>query len=162
MGRRGPAPKATNLKILEGNPGKRTLNDNEPQPENGAVCPDWLSVDARVHWNRLAPVLESCGILTKADEYTLAAFCDAVTNYIRATRQIEQMENMTGFEVQADMFGTKLGGGKVHPVIQVQRNYADLMAKFGTKLGLSPSDRSSIKVSGAVSQRSKWADKITV
>lgn len=161
MGRRGPAPKATNLKILEGNPGKRPLNNNEPQPESGAVCPDWLSADARAHWNRIAPVLESCGILTRADEYTLAAFCDAVANYIRATQQIEQMANMTSGPAQTDLFGAYAGGAKAHPIIQVQRNYADLMAKFGTKLGLSPSDRSSIKVSGSVPQRSKWSGKIT-
>ena len=36
MGKRGPAPKATNLNILEGNLGQRPPNYNEPQPEDGA------------------------------------------------------------------------------------------------------------------------------
>ena len=33
----GPPPKPTKLKLLAGNPGKRPLNENEPEPE--AVAP---------------------------------------------------------------------------------------------------------------------------
>ena len=150
MGKRGPAPKATNLKILEGNPGKRPLNTNEPYPDAGATCPDWLSVSATSHWHELCPVLEACGILTKADRYTLAAYCDALTNYKRATTEIESLDSLT----EQGAHGTKLS-----PVVSAQRNYADLMIKFGTKLGLSPSDRSSIKVSPAA-KKSKWQSKI--
>ncbi len=35
MGQRGPAPKPTALRILEGNPGKRPLNASEPRPRAG-------------------------------------------------------------------------------------------------------------------------------
>lgn len=41
MAIRGKKPKPTNLKILEGNPGKRPLNLNEPKPIPIAPeCPD--------------------------------------------------------------------------------------------------------------------------
>jgi len=151
MGKRGPAPKATNLKILEGNPGKRPLNTNEPRPDTGATCPDWLSESARLHWNELCPVLESCGILTKADRYTLAAYCDALANYQRATKEIDSLDSL----IEKGVHGTKIS-----PVVSAQRNYADLMIKFGTKLGLSPSDRSSIKAT-PTAKKSKWQSKIT-
>ncbi|HZK10243.1 MAG TPA: phage terminase small subunit P27 family, partial [Clostridia bacterium] len=36
MATRGRKPKPTALKVLEGNPGKRPLNKNEPQPERKA------------------------------------------------------------------------------------------------------------------------------
>lgn len=145
MGKRGPAPKATNLKILEGNPSKRPLNNDEPQPEQGAVCPTWLSKKAKKEWHRLAPILESCGILTRADEDTLAAYCDALVNFKRCTKLLE--------------VGDLVEDGKVNPMIRAQRNYAELLTKFGTRLGLSPSDRTSLKVSPKKSV-SKWEGKI--
>ena len=47
-----PKPKPTKLKILEGNPGKRPLNLNEPKPKQVVPkCPDWLMDDARKHEN---------------------------------------------------------------------------------------------------------------
>lgn len=145
MGLRGPAPKATNLRILEGNPSKRPLNDNEPQPEAGAICPEWLSEDAQEEWERLAPVLEACGILTKADQYTLAAYCEAVSGYKAATLAVAQRGMVMQGERQR----------KVSPEMAAQRNYAEQMIKFGTKLGLSPGDRASIKVPGP-KQQSIW------
>jgi len=135
MGKRGPAPKATNLKILEGNPSKRPLNNDEPQPESGAICPEWLSENAQNEWRRLAPILESCGILTKADEDTLAAYCDALVNFKRCTKLLEA--------------GDLVEDGKVNPMIRAQRNYA----------GLSPSDRTSLRVTPTKS-KSKWDGKI--
>ncbi len=150
MGLRGPAPKATNLKILEGNPGKRPLNMNEPEPEKGATCPRWLSKTAKTHWRELCPVLEACGIMTRADRYTLAAYCDALANYRRATVEIEQLEHLVEDNGRTT---------KISPLVTAQKNYAELMIKFGTKLGLSPSDRSSIKVSPQ-SKKSKW-QKVT-
>lgn len=43
MATRGRKPKPTAIKELEGNPGKRPLNANEPRPERKAPrCPAWL------------------------------------------------------------------------------------------------------------------------
>ena len=43
MATRGRKPKPTAMKELEGNPGKRPLNPNEPRPERKAPrCPAWL------------------------------------------------------------------------------------------------------------------------
>lgn len=33
MGKRGPTSKTTSLKVLEGNPDKRKLNEKEPNPK---------------------------------------------------------------------------------------------------------------------------------
>ena len=55
MATRGRKPTPTALKVLEGNPGKRKLNDNEPRPEKKAPsCPKWLEPEAKKEWRRLA------------------------------------------------------------------------------------------------------------
>src|SRR3972149_691016 len=76
MGRRGYAPQPTKLKVLRGNPGRRRLNEREPQPQAGAPpCPDWLSAEAQAAWKELAPELGACGVLTRVDGHALARYC---------------------------------------------------------------------------------------
>ena len=54
---RGRRPKPTALKKLEGNPGKRPLNELEPVPPVASLrCPNYLLPEARKEWRRLAPM----------------------------------------------------------------------------------------------------------
>ena len=47
----GRKPKPTAIKELEGNPGKRKLNNKEPKPDKGMpVCPEWLPPEAKAEW----------------------------------------------------------------------------------------------------------------
>ena len=46
MGKRGPRPQPTQLRLVRGNPGKRAINKLEPKPDGGIPAkPAWL-VDA--------------------------------------------------------------------------------------------------------------------
>ena len=55
MATRGRKPTPTAIKELEGNPGKRALNDREPKPQKKApACPKWLEDEAKKEWRRLA------------------------------------------------------------------------------------------------------------
>ena len=66
MAQRGRKPKPTAVKVLEGNPGKRSLNTGEPKPEKKAPrCPAWLEDEAKKEWRRMAKQLEHLGILTE-------------------------------------------------------------------------------------------------
>lgn len=48
VAQRGRKPKPTAVKMLEGNPGKRSLNAGEPKPEKKAPrCPSWLEDEAK-------------------------------------------------------------------------------------------------------------------
>ena len=78
----GSKPKPTAIKILEGNPGKRLLNLNEPKPlQIAPECPDWLLDEAKKEWNRLAPELERLGLLTIIDEMAFAGFCQSYAKW---------------------------------------------------------------------------------
>ena len=71
---RGRKPKPTLIRQLEGNPGKRPLNDREPIPPSGVPeCPDILDDDGRAEWFRTAAVLSEMGLLSKADRSALVA-----------------------------------------------------------------------------------------
>ena len=73
----GRPPKPTALKLLQGNPGKRKLNADEPMPPLGADVPEYLKGDPVLvaEWNRQAPRLKRLGLLTEIDDGALAVLC---------------------------------------------------------------------------------------
>jgi P27 family predicted phage terminase small subunit len=85
MAQRGRKPKPTALKILEGNPGKKPLNNQEPNPEKRAPkCPSWLEPEAKKEWKRMAKTLETMGILTQVDITAFAGYCQAYARWKEA------------------------------------------------------------------------------
>src|SRR4051812_10277714 len=75
MGRRGPPPKPTKLQQLRGNPGKRKLNDREPEPAPGTpTVPSWLPAEAKAEWRRVVPELGRLRLLSVIDRGTLSAY----------------------------------------------------------------------------------------
>ena len=93
MSGRGRKPKPTKLKLLHGNPGKRKINDKEPDPD---VCipdmPDFLSELAVAEWEYIAPKLERLGLLSEIDHAGLAAYCQAYGRWAA----VEKMLNKVG------------------------------------------------------------------
>ena len=79
-GRTGRTPLPTHLKLLKGETRPSRLNAREPRPRLGAKSPAWLSPSARTEWNRLAPDLEACGVLTRVDADCLAIYCVMLVN----------------------------------------------------------------------------------
>ena len=66
MATRGRKPTPTALKVLEGNPGKRKLNDNEPRPEKKAPsCPKWLEPEAFARWKEAEEFITQHGTIVK-------------------------------------------------------------------------------------------------
>jgi phage terminase small subunit len=77
MGRRGPRPIPTELKILRGNPGKQKLNAAEPvPPADGIAMPLHLGEVAAARWRELLPMLQATRVMTRADVEALARYCD--------------------------------------------------------------------------------------
>ena len=72
----GRKPMPTALKKLAGNPGRRPLNEREPEvPPGVPECPDFLNEVARAEWNRVVPILAAAGTLTELDRGAVAAYC---------------------------------------------------------------------------------------
>ena len=87
----GRPPIPTALKIRAGNPGKRPLPTDEPQPMPGRPrCPEWLDPAAKAKWRALVPELERLGLLTRLDGDALAAYCQAWAEVREATRTLRR------------------------------------------------------------------------
>lgn len=161
MGRRGPPPKPTALKILTGNPGKRALNKREPQPPRSAPkCPTWLSKEAKREWRFIVPILDKLNVLTEIDGAALAMYCTAFANAVEATRILNaeglQIKtpwvNKAGFVIVGPDGRTPVGFDVVvHPMLRVQRESSASAKQFLTEFGLTPASRSRLQVPTAAS-----------
>lgn len=88
---RGRKPKPTAQKELEGNPGKRPLNKNEPKfAPKAPGCPTWLTLEAKAEWRRLVAELDAIGMLTKVDRAAMATFCQQWAIYKDAIELVKR------------------------------------------------------------------------
>ncbi len=138
MATRGRKPKPTALKILEGNPGKRPLNEHEPVPPKQQIkCPTWLEPEAKKEWRRLAPSLESMGVLTTADQTAFAGYCQAYARWKEAEEFISQ---------HGSIFQTPSGYVQQVPQVSIAQQNLKIMQSFCSEFGLTPATRSRIIV----------------
>lgn len=85
----GRKPKPTVIKELEGNPGKRKLNTEEPAPAmDMPACPRWLLSEAKKEWKRLAQIMNRMGVLAEVDMAAFAAYCQAYARWKEAQEHI--------------------------------------------------------------------------
>ena len=133
-------PKPTNLKILEGNPGKRPLNKNEPKPKSNLIeCPDYLKKDklAFNEWQRIVPELYLLGLLTKIDRTALELYCSQYSIYRQALKTINEDGLITTNIRQGD---------KANPTVAIAREAAKIIKSICVEFGLTPSSRSRISL----------------
>jgi len=136
MAQRGRKPKPTAVKELEGNPGKRALNEFEPKPKKKAPkCPTWLDVEAKKEWKRVAKQLEELGVLTEVDMAAFAGYCEAYARW----KEAEEFISKHGTIVK-----TPSGYWQQVPQVSIAQTYLKIMIKFCEQFGLTPSSRSRI------------------
>ena len=138
MSIRGPKPKPTAIKILEGNPGKRPLNNKEPKaPQGMPECPEWLEPEAKEVWNRLCVELARMGTLTTVDREVFASFCQSYARWKEAEEFISK---------HGTIMRTPSGYIQQLPQVSIAQTYMKRMNETGSLLGLNASARSRIIV----------------
>ncbi len=113
---RKPAPRANSYKAL------------------GALprCPAHLSDAARKEWRRLATPLHAAGILTLADRAALAAYCQAYARWVEAEKRLAETPTL---------LKTPNGHVQQSPWLSVANKQLELMGRYMSELGLTPSAR---------------------
>lgn len=149
MGKRGPAPAPTVLKVLHGARSSR-VNLEEPVPASGdVVAPEWLPVRARAVWDRLAPDLVAKGVLTAWDVDAFADLCQIIVVNRDALSDIE-VNGTNCTKVDRELSdGTLIFRLTKNPSWQVARESTALITTLGGRFGLNPSDRSQLKMKGS-------------
>lgn len=137
MGARGPKPRPTHLKVVEGERESR-INRDEPLPtEGGVVQPEGMTEAAGEVWDELAADLIDKGCLTSWDVYLFEAFCEAVATY-RANRDLLRDNGYTERGAA--------GGVIKSPYHQIMRDCLETMAKIGSRFGFTPGDRANLAI----------------
>lgn len=138
---RGPKPKATVVKLITGNPGRRPLNQWEAKPR--AVIPeppDTLNETALTEWKRVTPLLAEVGLIAQLDRAIIAAYCQAWARWI----ECERMLATTGLIVKAPN-----GYPMYSPYLSASNKALDQVRQLAEQIGLSGSSRSRIRAADA-------------
>ena len=145
VGRRGPLPKPTAQKKFEGNPGKRKLPENEPQPridDDVPPSPEYLPPIAQAAWRSISRELHSIGLLTAVDYHALEQYCTAYCFWRSNLSAVQERITNGGSVV------TRVNDEKGQLRYEAPMTEVSLMLKFGGELnrwskvlGLGPAYR---------------------
>lgn len=138
----GRRPKSAELRLLEGNPGKRRLPQPKARPAAArrrrprmASPPAWMPELGRAEWFRVGRLLTASGILTDTDLTALAAYCDAYCRWLDAREALAR----DGLTTE-----TASGNLKAHPATVVVHQAVTEMRQFMAEFGLTPAARARV------------------
>jgi len=137
---RGRKPKPTALKLLQGNPGKRRVNHEEPRvPTTLPACPRWMGKRAKWFWKQQATALNKIGLLSAVDQAAFGSYCNALAILEAANKNID----VHGLIVESEY------GPKKNPAVTIAKDCWAAVKGFSVEFGLTPSSRSRIHVPDA-------------
>lgn len=127
---RKPVPEA--LKILRGNPGKRSLTKSIPRPRRSDTVPPaprYLPSTGRTLWKQTAEEMYACGMLTKLDLTLLEGFVQTYATW----RKLVGVINRKGHLID--------GTNQIRPEVSAANQAMEKMKGLASELGLSPAAR---------------------
>lgn len=146
MGKRGPKPKPLELRRLEGNPSARPMNEDAPAATGRPTPPDYLSAYARRVWDRIVGSMPE-KVYTAADQDLLAAYCVQSDLHRSAVEQANR---------EGAVIPNEEGRPFVNPCIKVLNEAARQMTSIGSRLGLDPAARATLRVPKEDKPKSKF------
>lgn len=130
--------KPTNLKILEGNPGKRPLPENEIKPKEVLPkCPVWLNKEAKKKFKQLSKIFYTLGLLTEIDIDMLVMYCQDYAIYKECQIKIKN----EGLFVKDKDYNLRK-----NKYLMILNQVAPRMVTYMSKFGMSPSDRAGLEI----------------
>ena len=140
MGKRGPAPTPTNLKLLNGNTSR--INRNEPKPQHAdAAPPEWLADDrAQATYSEMAEKLIAMNVFTDADRHALAQLAMYWVSF-------KDLADTMTTEVWETESGYKSTDPRINSMVKLGEKVTKLLQQFG----MTPASRTGVQVvDGAV------------
>lgn len=139
---RGRKPKPTALKLLQGNPGKRPIDANEPQPavpagDRAPYAPRFLCDEGKAEWRRIIGYLLEAGLYTEVDRTALAMYCQAFGRWIEAEKQVDE---------RGPICTSDNGNLYQNPWVAIANKRWDQVRKVMAEFGMTPSSRTRVTV----------------
>lgn len=142
MAPRGPKPKPSALKLIEG--GKIDKDGNEPLPVLALPDPPSHLDDVAVaHWQEKAPELYRLGLLSDIDQGALACMCMAWSTFVRSAEMLKRMRTEDG-RFDSLVIQTKNLNIIQNPIIGTMNKAMADYVKYAAEFGMTPSARSRI------------------
>ncbi len=140
MGKRGPPPKPTALKLVTGNPGKRALNKREPKAAGAyGAPPEHLEAVGKATWRSLAKTLKEMGVESSSDRKSLELLCSVYEEW-REAREAVLQHGMTYERATAQ--GDYILS--VRPEVRIAADAFRRLSRMMLEFGLTPSARSRV------------------
>ncbi len=131
---RGRKPKPRNLKLHDGNPGKRPIGE-EPQTANlTGPPPRSLGPGGRTLWTTAVDAWGAIGVLQETDRVVLHTACELRDEVDQYTTIINEPD----FEPYQQ---SHRGGLMLHPAIRQRVATRTLLLRFLSELGMTPTSR---------------------
>jgi len=140
---RGRKKKPVEIKMMEGNPGKRPLDDvinvhDIKKVDDGQIVkPKWMTARAKAVWNRLSPALEKLGILTVLDRESFVGFCQSYADWVDARLEAQKYRQDK----------SEYARRKYKENMKLADKAFEKWRVLATEFGLTPSSRGRISVS---------------
>lgn len=133
----GRPAKPTNLKLLQGNPGKRKINKNEPAPDIEIPDPTMpLNGYALEEWNRIAPILEDLGLISEVDATALTMYC---VHFQQLRETVEELQDL-----DSKLMTAQSGHAQQHPFFSIINKQSKMCHKYLQEFGMTPASRSKV------------------
>jgi P27 family predicted phage terminase small subunit len=141
------------FKIITGNPGKRPLNENEPQPDtlDDFSPPQHIANDelAVRKWDEAVRVLYDMQVMTVADRETLARYCVVWSHWMQSREKCRQFgREIMHYEVDPNRTDGRLRIKWAQPApwaVDEKAARKDLL-QLEREFGLTPSSRSQVTI----------------
>jgi P27 family predicted phage terminase small subunit len=133
MGKRGPLQQSEHLRLLKGNPGKRST----PPPIAGSVGlprpPSWLRGEGLREWRRITPELDKMGLINHLDRGILASYCTLWETFCELRKIIAEEGSI--------IEGKRNKEPVKSPAWTQLRETTTLLITIAKEIGLTPSSR---------------------
>ena len=144
----GPPKTPTHLRLVRGNPSKRPINKNEPQPPKGVPpVPKHFDKQGKYWFKRMAEELDAIGVISQLDARALELLVEAYTEYRHHCETLDR-EGYT-YAVYSDNDADEgkkreIRMIKPHPAAMMKADAWKRLRAMLAEFGMTPSSRSKV------------------
>lgn len=142
---RGRKPRPVELRLVDGNPGKRPVPEVPPPVSGRPKAPAFLKGEARKEWNRCIGLMQEMGTLGKETRAALAVYCKAWQRMLDAEAHVAQHGEL----VSAPRTGVPMH----NPYLAIANQAAATVVRLAAEFGFTPSSRARLGLKDGPEQK---------